>query len=203
MLVLNIHSSPVVVHSDFCCDWSTCTQKLWRLYPRGSPWRNCHSQVNTAKFSLIPALGGVVISDQDVRLIWLQFNDMKLWTVILSQWKFFHYFNKQCRSRNKPLIFALLFYLLGSRHGPEFHGDANETPEKGGGVEEHIWGREGVGWIHGWGSPLYPGFSPAGWGTSHQQQGHRSVSPESALTCGATATKPTVSQQRSATPSTL
>lgn len=74
-----------------------------------------------------------------------------------------------------------------------------EGKRREGGEEERIWGREGVGWIHGWGSPLYPGFPPAGWSVSHQQQGHRRVSPESALTCRATATKPTVSQQRSAT----
>lgn len=29
----------------------------------------------------------------------------------------------------KRLIFAPLCYLLGRRHGPEFHGDANESPE--------------------------------------------------------------------------
>lgn len=44
----------------------------------------------------------------------------------------------------KLLIFALLSYLLGRRHGPEFHGGANESPEKEekererGGEEERI-----------------------------------------------------------------
>lgn len=42
----------------------------------------------------------------------------------------------------KRLIFAPLCYLLGRRHGPEFHGDANESPEtekrKREGEEERI-----------------------------------------------------------------
>lgn len=43
-----------------------------------------------------------------------------------------------------PSFLPFFFHLLGSGHGPEFHGDANETPEtEERGVEEHIWGREG------------------------------------------------------------
>lgn len=62
----------------------------------------------------------------------------------------------------KRLIFAPLCYLLGRRHGPEFHGDANESPEtekrKREGEEERIWGRESG--LDSWsGKPLVPGLS--------------------------------------------
>lgn len=36
------------------------------------------------------------------------------------------------------LVFALLCYLLGRRHGPEFHGDANESRKR----EEETEGEE-------------------------------------------------------------
>lgn len=43
---------------------------------------------------------------------------------------------------------------------------STEEGGEGGEVEEHVWGRERVGWfdlVVG-GSPLYPGFPAAGWG---------------------------------------
>lgn len=41
----------------------------------------------------------------------------------------------------KLLVFALFCYLLGRRHGPEFHGDANESPEtERRGEEREGWG---------------------------------------------------------------
>lgn len=76
----------------------------------------------------------------------------------------------------------------------------------GGGVEEHVLGRERVGWfdlVVGE-APCTQGFLLLGWGNASSAAGpQRSVNPHSVLTCGATATKPTVSEQRPATGSTL
>lgn len=76
---------------------------------------------------------------------------------------------------------------LWNRHGPEFHGDPERSPEEGrmGGRrwEEHIWGREGrrrrgLVWFPCWQSPrLYPGFPAAGW-----EEG-RLVSSRATQTC--------------------
>lgn len=80
-----------------------------------------------------------------------------------------------------------LFYLLGSRHEPEFHGDPDRSPVnrgrrgRGGGVEEHIWGRDWAGLIVS-GKPLVPGHSCCGvGGVPRQQRWRREVSVHRAL----------------------